>query len=270
LELSIFNILNIFCWQWFLSVDHLRANALSAQKAESRKIFWVEFTPQFHSHLVKCTVALMPHPLLKEKKVMFVYILELLNQEGPQAFFNLAKGTRIATQAQKEKKHLAWRRTCTVRQESWKAAKEAAQGWPHQQCKLCGCKFATHKAKKQHHCPISKEASSKSGTDKGKGNANAPSRPNKLAPTKKSSAPSKPHLTPTPTEAIVAAVVCPPPTSAREAAAFHTLSVTLHGVEEGSLFLQPKPSSSCWSQCLNTVAKCNIQKGVMDTVCDKM
>jgi hypothetical protein len=95
-------------------VDHLRANALSAQKAESGKIFWVKFTPQFHSHLVKCAVALVPHPLLKVKKVMFVYILELLNQEGHQAF-NLAKGTRIATQAQKEKKQLAWKRTRVAR-----------------------------------------------------------------------------------------------------------------------------------------------------------
>jgi predicted Zn-ribbon and HTH transcriptional regulator len=45
LELSIFNILNIFCHHWFLSVDHLRANALLAQKAENGKFFWVEFTP---------------------------------------------------------------------------------------------------------------------------------------------------------------------------------------------------------------------------------
>jgi hypothetical protein len=107
LELSIFDILNIFHHRWFLSVDHLRANALLAQKAESGKFFWVEFAPHFHSHLVKCTVALVPHPLLKVKKVMFVFILELLNQEGHQAFFDLAKGTRIATQAQKEKKCLA-------------------------------------------------------------------------------------------------------------------------------------------------------------------
>jgi hypothetical protein len=103
-ELPIFNILNIFCHHWFLSVDHLRANALSAQKAENGKISWVEFAPHFHSHLVKCTVVLVPHPLLKVKKVMFVFILELLNQEGHQAFFDLMKGTRIATQAQKEKK----------------------------------------------------------------------------------------------------------------------------------------------------------------------
>jgi hypothetical protein len=117
LELSIFDILNIFYHQWFLSVDHLRANALSALWAESRKIFWVEFAPQFHTHLVKCTVVLVPHPLLKVKKVMFAYILELLNGEGPQAFFNDAKGTRIATQDQEEKKHLAQKRTHAVRQE---------------------------------------------------------------------------------------------------------------------------------------------------------
>jgi hypothetical protein len=52
---------------------------------------------------------------LKVKRVLFVYILELLNQEGHQAFFDLMKGTRIATQAQKEKKHLAWKRTHTAR-----------------------------------------------------------------------------------------------------------------------------------------------------------
>jgi hypothetical protein len=99
-------------------VAHLRANALSAQKAESGKISWVEFTPQFHSHLVKCAVALVPHPLSKVKRVMFVFMLELLNEEGPQAFFDLTKGTRIATQAQKDKKCLAQKRKHAVRQES--------------------------------------------------------------------------------------------------------------------------------------------------------
>jgi hypothetical protein len=103
-ELSMFDILNIFCHWWFLSINHLKAQAFSAQKAKDRKIFWVEFTPQFHAHLVKCAVALVPHPIQKVKKVMFVYILELLNMEGHQAFFNLTKGTRIATQAHKEKK----------------------------------------------------------------------------------------------------------------------------------------------------------------------
>jgi hypothetical protein len=78
-----------------------------AQKAKNGKFFWVEFLPPFHAHLVKCTVVLVPHPIQKVKKVMFVYILELLNREGPWSFFNLSKGQRIATQAQKEKWHLA-------------------------------------------------------------------------------------------------------------------------------------------------------------------
>jgi hypothetical protein len=80
------------------------ANAILAQKAEDGKIFWVKFTPQFHAHLVKCAVALVPHPLNKVKMVMFGYILELLNGEGPQVFFNLTKGQRLATLALKEKR----------------------------------------------------------------------------------------------------------------------------------------------------------------------
>jgi hypothetical protein len=114
-ELSVFDIHNIFHCHWFLSRDHLVANTILAQKAEDGKIFWVEFTPQFHAHLVKCAVALVPRPLNKVKKVMFRYILELLNREGPQAFFDLTKGQCLATLALKEKRQLAWKRNCALR-----------------------------------------------------------------------------------------------------------------------------------------------------------
>jgi hypothetical protein len=103
-ELSVFDILNTFHCHWFLSVDNLRANALLAQKAVDRKFSWVEFAPQFHAHLVKCAVTLVPRPINKVKKVMFRYILELLNGECPQAFFDLSKGQQRAMQAQKEKR----------------------------------------------------------------------------------------------------------------------------------------------------------------------
>jgi hypothetical protein len=92
LDLSVFDILNSFHCHWFLSMDHLRAQALSAQKAKDGKIFWVEFAPSFHTHLVKCAVALVPQLIEKVKNVMFMYILELLNRGGPQTFFNLTKG----------------------------------------------------------------------------------------------------------------------------------------------------------------------------------
>jgi hypothetical protein len=135
--------LNMFHHCWFLSVDHLRAQALLAQKAEDGKFFWVEFTPPFHTHLVKCTVVLVLQLIEKVKKVMFMYILELLNWEGHQTFFDLAKGQRLATQAQKEKWQLAWRRNHALRQESQKAAEEAKEGQPHWQCRACRWKFAS-------------------------------------------------------------------------------------------------------------------------------
>ncbi|KAH9971768.1 hypothetical protein BGW80DRAFT_1460428 [Lactifluus volemus] len=102
-KLLVFDIHNTFRHRWFLSWDHLVANVILAQKAKDGKFFWVEFAPQFHAHLVKCAVALVPRPLNKVKKVMFGFILELLNGEGPQAFFDLTKGQRVATLALKEK-----------------------------------------------------------------------------------------------------------------------------------------------------------------------
>ena len=107
IDLSVFDILNIFRRRWFLSRANLLANTISAQKAKDGNISWVEFTPQFHSHLVKCAVALVPRPVHKVKRVMFGFILELLNGEGDLAFFNLKKGGRKANNAQKEKKRLA-------------------------------------------------------------------------------------------------------------------------------------------------------------------
>jgi hypothetical protein len=74
---------------------------------EDGNISWVEFAPQYHSHLVKCAIALVPHPVFMVKKVMFVYILELLNGKGNSAYFDLQAGGRKANNAQKEKRCLA-------------------------------------------------------------------------------------------------------------------------------------------------------------------
>jgi hypothetical protein len=117
-DLSVFDILNIFCCRWFLSRTNLVTNVISAQKAEDGKISWVEFSPPFHSHLVKCAVALVPHhacPVPTVKRVMFVFILELLNQEGHLAFFDLQKGGRVANNAQKEKRRLAQKWSCAAK-----------------------------------------------------------------------------------------------------------------------------------------------------------
>ncbi|KAI0282047.1 hypothetical protein BC826DRAFT_1110981 [Russula brevipes] len=156
-ELSVFDIHNIFRRCWFLSRANLLTNVISAQKDEDGNISWVEFTPQYHSHLVKCAVALVPHPVLKVKKVMFVYILELLNQEGHMAFFELQKGGRKANNAQKEKRRLARKRSRAAKREREREAAKAAKLPPRErQCESCGRKFNSRKTSRKHKCPKAK------------------------------------------------------------------------------------------------------------------
>jgi len=90
---SVFDILNVFRRQWFLNRDHLLANILSAQKDDAGHIVWVDFLPPFHTHLVQRALALLPPlcPAAKGKKVMFVFLLEVIAGEGPMTFFDLPK-----------------------------------------------------------------------------------------------------------------------------------------------------------------------------------
>jgi hypothetical protein len=128
-KLSVFDILNIFHQHWFLSRANLLTNVISAQKAKDRNLLWVKFTPQFHSHLVKCTVVLVPCLGLvsKVKQVMFVFILELLNEEDHMAFFELQKGGCKANNTQKEKQQLAQKRSHTAKQEQVREKAKAAK-----------------------------------------------------------------------------------------------------------------------------------------------
>jgi hypothetical protein len=95
---SVFDILNLFCRWWFLNRDHLIANILSAQKDERGKISWVDFQPMFHTHLVRRALALLPPlcPIAKGKHCMFMFILEVLDDDGPGpygsgSFFSIEK-----------------------------------------------------------------------------------------------------------------------------------------------------------------------------------
>ena len=128
--LSVFDVLNIFHRRWFLSRTALIESCLSAQKAEDGSISWVEFFPPFHAHLVKCAVALVPRhvcPVPLVKRVMFVFILELLNREGHLAFFELQKGGRKANNAQKEKRRLARKRSRAAKREREHEAAKVAK-----------------------------------------------------------------------------------------------------------------------------------------------
>ena len=152
-DLSVFGVLNTFRRRWFLSRDHLLANAISDQKAEDGKITWVEFTPSFHSHLVKCAIALVPRPVPRVKRVMFVFVLELLNQEGHLTFFELQKGGCKANNAQKEKRCLARKRSRAAKRERDREAAKANKLPPcERECLTCGRKFQSRKTAKKHKC----------------------------------------------------------------------------------------------------------------------
>jgi len=63
-----------------------------AIKDEAGNFTWVEFEPKFRSHLFKCAFSLLgklitPAAQRMYKKAIFVYILEILNQEGEDALF---------------------------------------------------------------------------------------------------------------------------------------------------------------------------------------
>jgi hypothetical protein len=95
-ELSVFDILNIFRRQWFLSRDHILPQVVSAQKTKEGRIFWVELAPQFHTSLVGHALRVLqtqPHPVpvAKVKWVLFVFLIELIEGAPQTGYFDLRK-----------------------------------------------------------------------------------------------------------------------------------------------------------------------------------
>src|SRR5579863_1452007 len=101
-EPSVFDVLNVFRRRWYIHRDHLIANILSATRDDAGRLDWIDFQPPFHTHLVRKAMSLLPPlcPVAKGKKVMFVFLLEVLDEDGhgapgrnpgPLAFFNMSK-----------------------------------------------------------------------------------------------------------------------------------------------------------------------------------
>jgi len=87
------------------------------------------------------------------KRVMFVYVLELLDEAGHMAFFDLQKGGRKANNAQKEKRCLSQKCSWAAKQERDREAAKAAKLPPcERQCEACGCKFKSRKVARKHKC----------------------------------------------------------------------------------------------------------------------
>ena len=81
-DLSVFDLTAILHAWWFLDRSHLASNVVSAQCSPTGDLDWVEFTPPFHTHLIKCATALLPPQLCSMKRlkgILFAYVLEVLN-----------------------------------------------------------------------------------------------------------------------------------------------------------------------------------------------
>ena len=85
---------------WHLDKGWLVSFVASAQrKTPTSPITWVEFMPQGHTHLVRSALKLVSPtkalPIAKIKEVMFVFILEVLNESAPRAdFFKARKAAK--------------------------------------------------------------------------------------------------------------------------------------------------------------------------------
>ena len=104
-----FELLNLLQQQLTITHSHIIAQTIMAQKDETGKVSWVEFIPEFHSHLVKQAFSLLSRPITPSaqrmlKKAIFVFVLEILNQEREVEFFTLEYGDTRKNNAEQEKK----------------------------------------------------------------------------------------------------------------------------------------------------------------------
>ena len=126
-DLSVFDLTTILRSRWFLDRSHLASNVISAQRSLSGNLDWVEFTPPFHTHLIKCATALLPPQLCSMKQlkgILFAYVLEVLNSPA-------------STLAQFKRKTLS-KKVCPQLDPAFKLPPPAGRGTPAASAPICG------------------------------------------------------------------------------------------------------------------------------------
>ena len=108
--------------QLTITHSHIIAQTTMAQKDQTGNFSWVEFKPEFHTHLVKWAFSLLSKPITPSaqqvlKKTIFIFILEILNQEREAEFFTLGHGGMRRNSTEQEKKWLACKHQHATKQE---------------------------------------------------------------------------------------------------------------------------------------------------------
>ena len=112
---SFFKPLNLLRRRMFPFHKHVLEQITFAQKDSEGTVSWVEFTPSFYSHLVRSCYVLLDQKFTASaqailKRAPFVLILELLNQEYFDVFFELRADSAKEKLLNREKKWLARKR----------------------------------------------------------------------------------------------------------------------------------------------------------------
>ena len=95
---SVFDILNLFQACWFLNCRHLLSLVLSAVKGrDNNKVTWINLLPQAQSHLLCQAKNLAPlsYPSALLKRVMFVFLLEVVNNSHPSLVNKFVKSSAL-------------------------------------------------------------------------------------------------------------------------------------------------------------------------------
>ena len=150
-----------------------------ATKSDAGEFTWVNFDPAFHSFLVKGAMgaAETPAQVGMVRRAMFVYILELLNNEAEDTFFDLQHNAVVLQRANREKKRLARKLARAAKRErvreAAKVAKLSAVAVPPSMakqgevavCLICSRSFRSRKRLNRHRKSCGGSKPSKTSTD---------------------------------------------------------------------------------------------------------
>ena len=187
-DMSVFDILNLFRKRWFLQRDDLLTRVHTAVKAtDSDVVERVTLEPSFHSELVKMAVRLVTtsgylprDQLVRVKKVLFTFLLEIINGSSGSSFFALQQGETKDNRASREIKRLARKRQRAAARERTRmeqidatAAKIALSCRPavsarrqdRKKCNECGKRFSSRNKRRSHVCAAGEASPAPPTTD---------------------------------------------------------------------------------------------------------
>ncbi|KAG2363606.1 hypothetical protein BDR07DRAFT_899496 [Suillus spraguei] len=165
-DLSVFDMLSVLRRRMFVGLEELKHNVTLATKDESGNIDWVILTPAYHGTLVKTAIRLVldgtmaPDMVPLIKRVLFVFLLELLQVGEDSSFLTLQKGAMAYNHSQHEKKRLARKRSRAAKRERERIEKKgghvvvALKSGNEQPltCPDCTVPFRSRKQLKKHTC----------------------------------------------------------------------------------------------------------------------